>query len=88
MPASQPLDHGVLFGVLAVQLDFITHPQLSEAMSEFLRDKSQSLSALLVQRNVISVDDEKLIQALVQRHLARHNHDPSVSLPPRSQTTT
>ena len=46
MPASQPLDHGVLFGVLAVQLDFITHPQLSEAMSEFLRDKSQSLGAL------------------------------------------
>ena len=80
MDASKSLDFGVLLGALALQLDFVTPAQLSEAMRDLLQDTSQSLGDLLVQREFISAEDEKLLQALVRRHVSRHDHDPSVSL--------
>src|SRR5687767_5799529 len=78
---SQPTtDRNVLFGMLALQLDFIKREQLSAAMEAWAADKSTSLGAVLVARKALMPENLALLEALVQKHLDQHGNDAEQSL--------
>jgi WD40 repeat protein/serine/threonine protein kinase len=77
---SSATDLNLLFGILALQMDFIDREQLVAAMQAWLSDKNKSLGAILVQQNVLSTPRLILLQALVEEHLKQHKNDPQQSL--------
>lgn len=79
-------DRNLLIGILAVQMDFIARDQLIEAMNSWLLDKSQSLDAVLFQQSAIDAESQRLLVALVDKHIARHAGDTVKSLASLSQS--
>src|ERR1700733_2271806 len=79
MPSS-PADRNLLFGVLAVQMDFITRDALVGAMNAWVLEKSKPLGQILVERGVLRNDVHLLLEALVQKHLQMHDDDAQKSL--------
>ncbi len=73
-------DRNLLFGVLAVQLDFVRQEDLIQAVDDWTCRKHDSLSEILRARNALTEDDEKLLNTLVERHLERHKHKSLASL--------
>ncbi|HEY6565733.1 MAG TPA: serine/threonine-protein kinase, partial [Pirellulaceae bacterium] len=81
MTTSQSIhDQNLLFGILAVQLDFVSQQQLMEAMQAWLLQKSKSVAQLLVERGVLTADRRQLLANLVREHLRQHNNDPQKSI--------
>ena len=75
-----PTNLNLLFGILALQMDFIDREQLIAAMQAWLSDKSKTLGAILVMQNVLNTPRLILLQALVEEHLKQHDNDPRQSL--------
>ena len=73
-------DRNLLFGVLAVQLDFVSRDNLIAATSRWVLDKHQPLSEVFVEQGMISAEESELIDNVVQKHLERNNDDPRQSL--------
>lgn len=73
-------DENLLFGVLALQMDFIDRSDLIAAVSDWIVDKPRRIAEILVERGAISHDECSLLENLVQKHLDRHDHDPHQSL--------
>jgi len=73
-------DRNLLFGVLALQMDFIRREDLIAATSAWVLDKSQGLDQILLKRQALKTDEHALLVALVAKHLAKHNDDPQQSL--------
>ena len=81
MAPSQPVaDLNLLFGILALQMDFLTRDQLIAAMNVWVHDKSKALGAILVEQKVLAAERHMLLQALLQEHLKQHSNDPQQSL--------
>ncbi len=70
----------LLFGLLALQNNFISREELLAATRVWLEDKSQALAETLLDCGALSPDDHQLLGALVKRHLERHGGDPEASL--------
>jgi serine/threonine protein kinase/tetratricopeptide (TPR) repeat protein len=78
---SQPsADRNLLFGMLAMQMDFITREQLIAAMQAWVFEKHRPLGAILVQQNALADDNRGLLELLVQKHLAHHDNNTEKSL--------
>src|SRR5713101_2523143 len=73
-------DRNLLFGILALQMDFISKEALIAAMSAWVLAKSKPLGQILVEQSALAVDRQALLEALVQEHLKTHNHDAQNSL--------
>jgi tetratricopeptide (TPR) repeat protein/serine/threonine protein kinase len=73
-------DLNLLFGILAVQMDFVSRDQLVAGMHAWVLDKSKALGAILVEQKVLGAERHALLQALVQEHLKQHQNDPQQSL--------
>jgi WD40 repeat protein/tRNA A-37 threonylcarbamoyl transferase component Bud32 len=73
-------DRNLLFGVLALQLDFIGRDALIAAMNAWVLDKAKPLDEILVAQGALAPDCHALLQGLVQKHLQRHGGDPQKSL--------
>jgi serine/threonine protein kinase/formylglycine-generating enzyme required for sulfatase activity len=73
-------DRNLVFGILALQLDFISRDQLVDALQAWLLDKSQPLGRVLVEKGTLSRSRYDVLQALVEEHLAAHDDDPDKSL--------
>jgi eukaryotic-like serine/threonine-protein kinase len=73
-------DLNLLFGILAVQMDFVSRDQLVAGMHAWVLDKSKALGAILVEQKVLGAELHALLQALVQEHLKQHQNDPQQSL--------
>ena len=78
MPA--PADRNLLFGILAVQLDFVSQGALIGAMQAWLLDKDKPLGDVLRDRGHLSAEELQHLAALVEVHLKRHGQDPARSL--------
>ncbi len=78
--AESTADRNMLFGILALQLDFIDRAQLIAAMQAWVLDKSEPLDEILAQRGDLSQDRQALLKALVQEHLKQHGDDLQKSL--------
>jgi len=73
-------DSNLLFGILALQMDFINREQLIAATSAWVQDKSRALAAILLDQHAIDQTVHDLLQALVSKHLQLHDGDPQQSL--------
>src|SRR6478672_938990 len=73
-------DRNMLFGILALQMDFISREALLAAMQAWVFDKSRSLGEVLLGQGALSADSAALMEALVSKHLAMHGGDPGQSL--------
>ncbi|NOY41762.1 MAG: serine/threonine protein kinase [Planctomycetes bacterium] len=77
---SASADRNLLFGVLAVQLDFVSRDELIAATSRWVLDKQQPLSDMFVQQGMLSAEESQLLDSLVDKHLDRNGGDPRQSL--------
>jgi serine/threonine protein kinase len=73
-------DRNLLFGVLALQMDFIDRDQLVRAMNAWVLEKHRPLAEILLEQRALSPDCNALLQAMVQKHLQLHGDDPAKSL--------
>jgi hypothetical protein len=73
-------DVDLLFGILALQMDFITRDELVDAMGAWLLRKDHALGEILEARGVLSPSDRGLLEPLVRRHIEQHGGDPARSL--------
>jgi serine/threonine protein kinase len=73
-------DRNLLFGILALQMEFISRDALIAAMHAWVLDKLKPLGQVLQEQGALSGDQRTLLEALVQEHLRLHNNDPEKSL--------
>src|SRR5262245_19093686 len=78
MPAAA--DRNLLFGIIALQMDFIGQDDLIGAMHAWVLDKGRPLGNILAERGALTPEHRTLLDALVQAHLAQHGNDPQKSL--------
>src|SRR5687768_1906191 len=77
-PASS--DRNLLFGILALQMDFITREQLVVGMQAWVLAKDITLAEHLVQAGALRPARRQLLEPLVEEHIRQHGDDPQQSL--------
>ena len=77
-----PRDAGrdLLFGVLALQNNFIGRDDLLAAFAAWVADKARPLGRILVDRGALDDARRALLEALVAEHLKQHGGDTEASL--------
>src|SRR5438552_1100507 len=70
----------LLFGILALQMDFISREALVAAMHAWVLAKDKPLGEILVEQKALAPDRRTLLEALVQEHLKQHENAPEKSL--------
>src|SRR5262249_39233479 len=79
--ASRPsADRNLLFGILSLQMDFINKDALVGAMHAWVLAKGSTLGQILTEQGKLGPDEHGLLDAIVQKHLQKHNNDPAQSL--------
>src|SRR3954467_4619494 len=73
-------DRNLLFGILALQMDFVSRDALLEAMHAWVLRKDTPLGRLLAERGSLTAEEHDLLEALVRKHLDRHGNDAERSL--------
>ena len=73
-------DRNLLFGILALQMDFVSRDQLIAGMHAWVLEKSQPLGELLVRQGAMNADDRADLERMVDRHVQKHQGDPAQSL--------
>jgi serine/threonine-protein kinase len=79
MPAPST-DRNLLFGVLALQLDFVSRDALVAAMNAWVLDKGKPLGDILVEQGRLTAARLRLLDGLVDEHLRAHGDDAQHSL--------
>jgi hypothetical protein len=64
-------DTNLLFGILAVKMNFIAKEDLFEAMGVWFLDRHKTLGEILVDRRSLSCKDRDLLDAMVGESQAR-----------------
>jgi Flp pilus assembly protein TadD len=75
-----PADRNLLFGILALQNDFVSRDQLIDAMNAWTLARHLPLGELLRGRGALGEQEHALLEALVSRQLAKHQGDAARSL--------
>src|SRR5262249_57712460 len=70
----------LLFGILALQMEFITGDALIRAMHAWVLDKKKPLGQILVEQTTLREDHRDLLEALVREHVRLHGDEPGRSL--------
>jgi eukaryotic-like serine/threonine-protein kinase len=70
--ANAVADRNLLFGILAVQMDFVSADQLIAGMNGWVLDKGRPLGAHLIDCGALEADTRALIDALVEKHVQQH----------------
>jgi WD40 repeat protein/tRNA A-37 threonylcarbamoyl transferase component Bud32 len=78
--SSASSDRNLLFGVLALQMDFLDRDALIAALHAWVLDKKRTLGDILVAQQVLNPDERDALDVLVQKHLDRHQGDVEKSL--------
>ena len=73
-------DRNLLFGILALQMDFIGRDALVRAMHAWVLDKDKPLGQILVEQQALGSRAAALLDAVVQQHLKQHGDDAEKSL--------
>ena len=77
---SASADRNLLYGILALQMDFVRKDDLIAAMHAWVLAKDRALGDLLTERGALKPEHKTLLDALVAAHLAQHGGDPQKSL--------
>ena len=81
-------DRNLLFGVLALQMDFISRGALVAAVTEWTCDRSKPLDQILVSQGGLTEPRRALLESLVSEHLGAHGDDLERSLAAVSKMAT
>lgn len=73
-------DRNLLFGILALQMDFIKKDALIQAMQAWVFDKNKPLGDILASQEALRPEHRLLLDGLVEAHLKQHGNDPHQSL--------
>jgi len=73
-------DRNLLFGILALQMDFINRDALIQAMNAWVLNKTKPLGQILREQGALADDTHALLEALVKKHLALHGDNAEKSL--------
>ncbi len=79
-PSRPVADRNLLFGILALQMDFIGRDALVRAMNAWVLDKAKPLGQILVEQQALGGERRALLEAVVQEHLKQHGDDAERSL--------
>jgi serine/threonine-protein kinase len=79
-PSRPSADRNLLFGILALQMEFITRDALIAAMHAWVLDKEKPLGQILVEQNALRADQYGALEVLVKLHLEQHGDDVEKSL--------
>jgi serine/threonine-protein kinase len=80
MSAPSCADRNLIFGLLALQMDFISHEQLVDAMNGWMLDKQTPLGEILWRRGVLAEDERDVLEKALEKHLRRHGDKTQMSL--------
>jgi serine/threonine protein kinase/Flp pilus assembly protein TadD len=81
MPSpSSSTDRNLIFGLLALQMDFLTSEQLLDALHAWMRRKTTPIGEILSERGLLNERRLELLQGMVEEHVAQHGGDPRISL--------
>lgn len=73
-------DRNLLFGIVALQLEFVDSSQFTEACAAWAVARERTLAQILVERGWISAADSAEVEQLVARKIAKHAGDSHKSL--------
>src|SRR5688500_17729733 len=73
-------DRDLLFGCLALQMDFIGRGELLAALAAWVADKSKDLDQILRAQGAVSPERHALLEGLVREHLRAHGGEARRSL--------
>jgi serine/threonine-protein kinase len=79
-PTPASADRNLLFGILALQMDFISRDALIAAMHAWVLDKHKPLGQILVEQGALRDDTRAVLEVVVGKHLELHGGDPQRSL--------
>jgi serine/threonine protein kinase/tetratricopeptide (TPR) repeat protein len=77
---SSSADRNLLFGILAVQINFIDRDSLVAAMNAWVLDKQKPLGQILLEQQKLTAEQLGAIDGLIAQHLKLHGNDPEQSL--------
>jgi tRNA A-37 threonylcarbamoyl transferase component Bud32 len=77
---TETTDRNLLFGVLALQADFLDAAQFAEACSAWAGRKGTPLADLLVERGLLTAEQRNLVDLLLRQKLKKHGGDAHASL--------
>ncbi len=73
-------DRNLLFGIIALQMDFISRDALIAAMHAWVLDKDKPLGQILVEQQAMGDEARVLVEPLVCKHLEKRGRAPERSL--------
>src|SRR5262245_62167240 len=73
-------DRNLLFGVLALRMDFLSRDALIAGLHAWVFERHKLLGQILVEQHALSPEHRALLESLVQAHLRLHGDDPEKSL--------
>jgi tetratricopeptide (TPR) repeat protein/tRNA A-37 threonylcarbamoyl transferase component Bud32 len=73
-------DRNLLFGILALQMDFITRDGLIRGINAWVLNKQRPLGQVLVEEGELHADARAALEMVVEQHLKQHGDDPHRSL--------
>jgi serine/threonine-protein kinase len=79
-PNGSAADHNLLFGILAVQMDFVSRDQLIAAMHAWVLAKTRPLSDFLLDGGALTSENHRLLEQMVAAHIKAHSGDVQRSL--------
>jgi serine/threonine-protein kinase len=84
---SRPADRNLLFGILALQMDFIDRDALIAAMNAWVLHKDKPIGQILSEHGRLSLEHFQLLDTLVEAHIKAHGNDPVRSVASLSSVT-
>ena len=78
--ATPNADRNLLFGILALQMDFISRDALIAAMHAWVLDKARPLAEILVVQKALAPNRRAMLEPLVEEHIKQHGNDAEKSL--------
>ncbi len=75
-----PADRNLLFGILAVQMHFVSRDALIAGMNAWVLDQHRALGDILVEQGALAPARHDLLEQLVNEHVAAHGGDAEQSL--------
>jgi serine/threonine-protein kinase len=73
--AENALDRNLLFGVVALQMQFVSCAALLGAIRAWVADEQKSLDQVLVEHGILTEDERALLEPLVGQHVEKHGAD-------------
>lgn len=74
------ISFSLLFGLVALQNNFIDRDALLTAFNRWVADKTKAIGKILVDSGALTIARHDLLESLVIEHLNQHGNDPAQSL--------